>query len=633
MMSFMRGLLKSKLSGIVFGLIILSMAVWGVGDIFGGGLGNDVVKAGDRALTISAFDRKFENYLRNVRDQTGESMTRDEAVERGVVDQLYSLETSRIINLGFSDSIGASASNAAVDDNVQNNDAFKNPQTQRFDRETYLSRLDGRRLSTTEYEQEIRDGITLEYLREAIGASVQAPLPLARLRASFDGEIRRIAWMTLSPDSVPELEDPTDEELLAFFESRIEGFKEPERRALSVLTISPDDFIGLEAIEDTDIEAVYEATKAQRFSGPETRVFTQVLFSSESASRLALGLLATGEDPATISGAENAEQRAALKIDIANAPLAEAMYSYGQQPGAVFGPFPSGDLWLIARLDEIQLGDPFPLASVMEVIRAELARERAEGAYYDAIDGFDDLIGEGLDLFEMGARLGVPVMSYLPVDTRGIAANGAIMRNYFGIQEGLIAAQDYTAGEISERFDIEDGIYMIQLDRIVAESTPAFEDIKDQAAEAYAYVKRNEGVQGFAEAIKSRIETEGSTLDAEAAAIGAELNRPDRGLNRTTLDAGLPPSVLTAIFATAEGDILTLPGAAAGQVLIVQVEAVELPNEEALSVLAPLSMGTLGTDLNNDLLALMEVEIQRAISVKTNAASVDAYKTRITETQ
>ncbi len=633
MMGFMRYLLRSKLAGIVFGLIIISMAVWGVGDIFSGNIGSDVVRAGKRGLTIDAFDRKFENYLNNVRDQTGESLTRIEAVDQGILDQLYALETQQMAKLGYMEKIGLVASDEAVKAEIESFEAFKNPQTQKFDQSTYLARLNNLRMDQGEFEQEIRDGLSLEYMRGAITSALQAPAPLARLRASYDGELRRLAWLVLTPESMPEIAAPDEADLRAFYDSRLEGFKEPERRAFSVLSISPADFIGQTTIEDADIKAVYEASKALRFSNPETRVFTQAIFNDEATARRSLGLLATGVDPATLENAIATEKIAALKGEIANTDLAEALFSFGQQPGAVFGPFEENGSWLVASLNEIIPGDPFPLETVSEIIRSELALNKAESVYYDSIADMDDLIGEGLDVATMGERLGVPVISYMPVDARGISANGAIIRNLIEKQEGFIAAQDYVAGEVSEVFDFGEGIYLIQLDRIVPESTPSFEQLRDRIEAVYLATKKSEGVQGLADELKARLESNESTLDEEAARIGVELTRPDRGLNRNSQDATVPPSILSAVFAANEGEVLTLPSSAGNQVMVIVVEAVEPPSEEALSVLAPLSMGELNAALGNDLLQLMEVEIDKAIDVKTSQASINAYKARITDTQ
>jgi peptidyl-prolyl cis-trans isomerase D len=72
MLTMMRNLLSSKLGLGLFGLIIIAMAGWGVTDIFSGGLGTNLAKAGSRDLTLERFETQVEQYLRVQRQSDGE---------------------------------------------------------------------------------------------------------------------------------------------------------------------------------------------------------------------------------------------------------------------------------------------------------------------------------------------------------------------------------------------------------------------------------------------------------------------------------------------------------------------------------------------------------------------------------
>ncbi|MEL7130000.1 MAG: SurA N-terminal domain-containing protein, partial [Pseudomonadota bacterium] len=126
-MEFFRNLVANKIVGpLLLGIVILGMAVWGIEDIFSGGIGSNIIKAGERGITQQGLDRKFESYLANVRDESpGNAISRQQATEQGLLDQLFNVEASRLINLGYAREIGADASAQALTDAVRDFDAFK----------------------------------------------------------------------------------------------------------------------------------------------------------------------------------------------------------------------------------------------------------------------------------------------------------------------------------------------------------------------------------------------------------------------------------------------------------------------------------------------------------------------------
>ncbi len=89
MLTPLRNMLRSPAAGGIFVIVIISMAAWGVTDIFAGGSGNSLVSSGDRAISDRVFDSTLERVLRTQTDDRGRSLTKEEAMERGLVDRLY----------------------------------------------------------------------------------------------------------------------------------------------------------------------------------------------------------------------------------------------------------------------------------------------------------------------------------------------------------------------------------------------------------------------------------------------------------------------------------------------------------------------------------------------------------------
>lgn len=633
MLTAMREMLRSKFAGILFGIIILSMAVWGVTDIFSGGLGGNIIKAGERTVTAQQLDKRLETYLRNYQQETGELLTRDRALEQGVVDQLFGSEASRIANLGYAQEIGASASIKAAADEVRDIDAFQDPLTGEFSIEQYRATLLNLRLTNAEFETDIRDDLTFETLRGATIAAFEAPELLGKLQANYLTESRTISWFVMSRDSLGEPTPPTEDEVRAFYDENVQAFSQPERRGVDVVSISTNDFVHQVDLPDDTLRTFYEANIARRFSGPQTRAYTEVIFPSEASAQAAIGALAGGADPATLSSANAVNERAGLRESVADEELAEDLFNQFSLAGSVFGPFQRGNVWVVARLDEITPGEPIPFEDVSEDIRSELANQQAERLYFDAIVKIDDLIGLGMDLEGMASELGAPLLSYAAVDERGMTANGAIMTGDLR-QRGLLQeAFDLAVGEQLDAIETDDQIVLGRVRSIEPASTPTFEEVADEARAALAARESNNELERASTAARLRLESGEAAMADEASAVNADLSAPEQALTRQSFDVGLPRTAIAAVFDAKAGDYIVSVGDTPDDRVIVQVKTVEQADDETLTLLAPVLTTRLQESLLDDVAQALERDVREEIGLEMDQGGLEAYKRTLTRQQ
>ncbi|MEO1475680.1 MAG: SurA N-terminal domain-containing protein, partial [Pseudomonadota bacterium] len=465
-MEFFRSLLANKFFGtIILGFIILGMAVWGTENIFSGNFGSNVIKVGERGVTQQEINDSFERSLQRLRRQGGgnQALTRQQAVQQGLLDQEFAQQTSRLLLLGYARDIGADASAQALAKSVRETEAFNNPVTGAFDLDTYRRILADNRYSQTQYENGLKDDLTIGYLQDGVEGAVAAPNDLSKLQAIFTGEERRIAWIPLREGSLPEIADPTDEELQQFFETQQAAFTEPERRQISLLSVSAADFMHLGEFNEEDITAYYEATKTRRLATPESRTFIEALFTNEDEALTAFGVLAGGGD-IDASTAASIETRTSVEEDLGVAEFKTAVFAPRAREGSVVGPFETPNGWLVGKVTGIEPGTPKTIDEVREELLEELAAEQAETEYYEAFNRFDDLIGQGLNIEEIGIELGVPVLTLLAVDRRGIAEDGTVIGALQQAREGLNAAFDLPLDIVSDRIDGEASTYVVSVD-------------------------------------------------------------------------------------------------------------------------------------------------------------------------
>jgi peptidyl-prolyl cis-trans isomerase D len=637
MLALMKSLMNSFVGKIIVMIIIAGMAFWGVDQMFAqlrGGIGSNMAAAGSRGFDAIAFDRRVESVIRNINADAEEPVTKPELLEQGVIDQVFQLEAAKLTLLGYADSIGVHPSTDAVVEELKNIDAFKNPLTGALDLDTYRDVLYRSRISQADYEQQLSDDLTMKALRDAAGAAIYPPQTLSILQARYIGEARNVGWFILDTSTLPEPDAPTDEDIRAYYDENLEALKQPERRMIDVLRMSAEDFLSEVTVTDQEVATVYEASKSERYSEPDTRTYVELMFSTREAARTAFGLLAAGADPASVEGIASRETKTGRRESVSDPLLAEAMFGAGKQSGALFGPSERGDQWLVARLVSVQPGAVFPLEQVENEIRDQLARERAAVLLFDKMETLDRAIGAGYPLSQIAEEVGVPLITYAPVDQSGRTRDGVPLIGLISAGEAFQQAFDLPVGETSNRVDINEATYLTSTRKMIESYTPEFEELREDVRAGLVRQREANGVQAALDDLTDRIKSGESTLEAEARAANEVVETPLAPITRrTAADSGLPNAAITSVFSGKEGDVFTFPSRSGDAVMVMQITAITPPSEADMAELSPLASSSLLASLQSDLDKAMEAEIAATMKLRTNQGTLRAYKATITSDQ
>jgi len=637
MLALMKSLMNSFVGKIIVMIIIAGMAFWGVDQMFAqlrGGIGSNMAAAGSRGFDAVTFDRRVESVIRNINADSEEPVTKPELLEQGVIDQVFQLEAAKLTLLGYADSIGVHPSTDAVVEELKNIDAFKNPLTGALDLDTYRDVLYRSRITQADYEQQLSDDLTMKALRDAAGAAIFPPKTLSGLQARYIGEARNVGWFILDTSSLPEPDAPTEDEIRAYYDENLEALKQPERRMIDVLRMSAEDFLSEVTVTDQEVATVYEASKSERYSEPDTRTYVELMFSSREAARTAFGLLAAGADPASVEGVASRETRTGRRESVSDPLLAEAMFGAGKQSGALFGPAERGDQWLVARLVSVQPGAVFPLEQVEGEIRDQLSRERAAVLLFEKMEALDRAIGAGYPIGQIAEEVGVPLITFAPVDQSGRTREGVALMGLISAGEAFQQAFEIPVGETSNRIDIGEATYLTSPHKVLESYTPEFEELREDVRTGLVRQREANGVQAALDDLTDRIKSGESTLEAEARATNEVVETPLAPITRrTAADSGLPNAAVTSVFSGKEGDVFTFPSRTGDAVMVMQITDITPPSEADMSELAPLANSSLLTSLQTDLDQAMEAEIAATMKLRTNQGTLRAYKATITSDQ
>ena len=82
-------------------LLVVSFAIWGIGDVFFGGVQNPTVaKVGSSEISASELAEAFNRSLNNLQRRLGSSIDREQAIQLGLMQQaLQDLIGRRLVDL------------------------------------------------------------------------------------------------------------------------------------------------------------------------------------------------------------------------------------------------------------------------------------------------------------------------------------------------------------------------------------------------------------------------------------------------------------------------------------------------------------------------------------------------------
>lgn len=638
MLTLFRDLVRSKVALVIIGLLILSLALFGVPDFFGSllnkNLGTSLMRADSRRLEASDVERFANNVIQNDRRnaqaeaaQTGNEprqvLTKQDLAASGQLSQMINLLSDMEIRGAYVDKLGVGASKQEIADWIRDVDALQNEITSGFDRERYAQFIQQRGFETErQFEDTLMTELSFDNVRAGLNAALQPPTGMADLWSIFQSETRNIAYFTFSVDDLPEaVERPTDEEILTFYNERQQDLTEPERRQFSVIAITPQDFTHKVTVSDEDVRNEYEA-QIFKYSGPASRTYSLLYFDTPEAAQTALGLLVVGEPVEDVGG-----------VLVANLSAVEGSVAGPDYQAQIFAsPI---DLWngviemsdgryaLIKVAEEIP-GEKQPFEEVEANVRAELIAARAERLFDRSIDDIDDAVGAGFTLEEMADIVGSPVYTYPPVDQRGVTKDGLPIINLMMMQDALSYGFQLYPEETGDRREAPKMHYIMRLDRIVEPTIPSLEDIREDLGEALYIRKQNEALNDYADAALLRIQSGESSITTEAMKLNKEVTRPAEAISRTRGQAqGFSQTALNQIFNAALDQPFTAP--LQRGILLGVVEDIQIPQGDELVALRSAS----DTDVLPSLAADMEqgfsLLAQQNVDVDLNAPMIDAY--------
>ena len=622
---------------VLFGMLIVSFAFWGIGDMLrADGRSTEVAHVGGTRIPlygwvggapvyVSEVRDQFNRQLEAIQRQTGQRPEPEQALRYGLHIRALEEVIQRAVLDYAVQQFGLSVSDAEVQAAIARNPAFQGTGGA-FDPLLFRNRLQQARITEPQFIAETRREIAAGQLFAVVRGDGLSPKQLRDDVFRLESE-KRIAETIYVPDAiVVDVPKPTAEQLATYFEANKTKFQVPEFRAFSYVLLTVDDIMPQIAVSADQLRQEYEA-RAAEFGTPEKRDVDQAMADTEAKAKAIIAAAATGkslEDAAKEvlgTGDGVIKLGPVTKKELPPGPLADGIFSLPE--GIAPTPIQSPLGWHIVRINKIEQGKSVPFDEIKEKLEKDMRAQQAPDLLIKLVTDFERTLGKTQSMKTAAEELGLKVKTYENVDLRGQDSSGKQIVIGPAASELVQAAFATRESTESELLETQRGEYfVVRTDRITPARIPSLSEVEPKVIEAWQADERKK----LADAkVKAAVEqaNAGTDLATIAKELGVEV-RTAKAVTRFEADAGnyLSQPVVTELFKLAPGKTQSVrTGEGSVIVRLKQVEAPDMEKEkEALDRFGK----QLDTMMANDLILELIAALRGKYGVTVDEANFAA---------
>jgi peptidyl-prolyl cis-trans isomerase D len=614
-----QGWIGRAIMAILMGLIILSFAIWGIGDIFRGFGANDLAQVGSVAIGADTYRNAYQAELQILQRVERRTITNDEAHQDGLDRKVL----SRLVDEAALDDqarkLGLAISDEDIKKTIVNDDNFKGT-TGRFERQVFGAFLREEGFTEKTYMRQQRSVHLRRQIVDALTHGVQLPKALLEAIFRFQMETRSIDYIVIPNTSVGSLPIPSQEELTGYFEITRQLYATPEFRRLIVLPVTPAAIAKPDDISDADARNRYEEVKNERFGAPEKREVEQILFPSDVGAKEARAKLDAGKTFDDLLGEKNLTPRDASLGTVARTGLIDknvADAAFSLKEGEVSAPVKARFGTVILRVGKITASTVKPYSDVATELKREIALQRAQGDIARLHDAIEDQRTSGKALTEAAKSVSLEPRVIAAIDAMGNDPQGVAVKDLVDGAALLKAAFASDIGVDNDTLRVQGGGYQwFEVAKINKAREKTFDEAKAEVEKAWRDDKAGKLLSAkTAELVKK--------LDAgeSMAAIGAaEGNLAVKHANdvRRGASSGLALNIVTQIFNVGVHRAGSVASEDGGRMLFQVVDSTTPPFDPGAAELTNI-VGDVKRGFDDDVITQYLAKLETDIGVRLNS--------------
>jgi peptidyl-prolyl cis-trans isomerase D len=544
---------------VMFGFLIVSFAIWGIGDIFRGRSSTTAAKVGSTEISQETLRAAYQNEVQAVSRRARQPVTPELARALGLDQQVLSrLLTEATIDQAAK-RLGVAVSDELVARSITEDQNFKDRDGV-FDKRRFDDAIRSAGFTEASFVREQRGLLQRLQVGELISGGVRVPAIIEEAGHRYRSEQRAVSFFTLPPAAAGTIDTPDDATLRKFFDERKAAFRAPEYRSANIMVLTAAAIANPAAVPEADARRRYDEIKSGRFGTAERRTIQQIVFPSESEARAARERVAAGTAFEAIAAERKIsdgdltlgtfEKSAIFDKAVAEAAFALSQGAVSDVVAGAFGP-------VLLRVPAIEPARLKAFDEVAGEVRQEIALQRARDAVNELHDRIEDQRAGARPLAEIAREKNLALKAIGPVDANlrdkaGAAEAGGALKDVPSAAELVQAMFRTEIGADTEPLRLHDGGYIwFDVTAIEPSRERDFDEVKAEVTRQWLAEETTTRLAAAARALVNRID-QGEAIAQVAQSVGAALSTAG-DVTREARRADLPQPVVSAIFGVPAG--------------------------------------------------------------------------------
>jgi peptidyl-prolyl cis-trans isomerase D len=615
--------LGKAVMAVVMGVIAVSFAIWGIGDIFRGFGRNAVATIGGTEISIEQFRQFYNDRLQQLGRQVGRPITPDEARARGLDRQLLAQlvaettidEQAKQLRLGIDD--------AEIAKRITSDPSFRGANGQ-FDRQRFEQIIRQAGFTESRFIEEQRRSMLRRQLAQSITGDLKVPATALAALNQYQNERRQIEYIALEAAQAGDIPTPTPEVLSKYFDERKTLFRAPEYRKITLLSVAPSDLAKPDAITDADAKAYFEQHK-DSFGKPEKREVRQIVFqkpeeAAEARERITKG--ATFDDIAKERQLKDSDTNLGMvaRSDIIDSAVADAAFSL--KPGETSAPVKGRFGTMLLQVGKIEPGEEKNYEQVAAQIKREMAESRAKSEVGNLRDKIEDERAAGSTLAETAKKFGLKSVSIEAVDRSGRGPDGKPVAGLPQTPNVISAAFGSDVGVDTEALQLPGGGYLYyDVTGVTPSRERTLDEVKDQVTTRWRDDEIAKRLQAKADDLVAKLKT-GTPFAQIASEAGLKVETA-KDLQRGKPGGFVPAKTIDAVFRAPKGTPASAEGGKETERFVFRVTDVVDPPFEAGTPQGQAITTTLQSSYTDDLIGEYIARLENDFGVTVNPSALN----------
>jgi peptidyl-prolyl cis-trans isomerase D len=604
----------------LFGILVLSFAVWGIGDVVQTASRAPIAEVGGTAISANEFTSTLQQRRQLLSRQLGQPISPEQSRTFGIDAAVLGEMVNAAAIGNFAGNLGMRLSDQTIADLIRADPAFHGAGNQ-FSRAVFNERIRQAGFTEQQYFAERRNNEIREQLSEALLGGVTVPDTLATIVHRYREETRSARFIRLDPAKAAPKEKPDEATLRSVYDTSKAAFTVPEMRHVTVLLMTPEALRERAKVTDDEVKAAWEEAK-DSWNIPERRRIQQIAFSSKEEAEGEKKAIDAGKGflmaALEANGAQGrVDQGLIARREISDEAFARAAFELPLN--TVSEPVQIRGGWLLLRVSEIEPGKARSFDEVKDEVRRGLEEARGRELQGKLHDEIEDRIGASAATDKLKAvanELHLPFLDAPSVSAKGLTPDGKPAFQHPDAERFLASAFEGDATTPRETVMLADGgEAWIEVSQVHPSTTRPFEEVKAEAETLWREREVRAALTTLSQQLVDRIKA-GTALDDVAKEQGLEIK--STGLaKRATAPEGVSPSAWRTVFTLPQGGAGSGPSADNQTRLVMVVAEIKPAPDPTLEQLQALR-ADLGQELQRDTLQTFITALRNTQGVKVN---------------